>query len=347
MKKIGKVIIGISGGVDSSVSAYLLKEKGYEVIGVTFIQSEENKDTVDMDDAKKICNYLGIEHKIYDISKEFKEEVISYFLEGYKKGITPSPCVICDEKIKIKKLLDICMEENGDYIATGHYCKINRENKFHRPLLEISEDRFKDQSYMLYRVKPESLEKIIFPLFGYKKNEVRSIAEKIGLKVHDKKDSQGICFAKEGYIPYLKEHLKDSIKKGKFIKEDGTVIGEHEGYQLYTVGQRRGLGLKLPEPVFILEIRPETNEIVLGEYEKLKRKKIKLINISLNVPLEELLSLEVIGRPRFSSQGFLGKLLRENDDIYFEYREENYQNSPGQHIVFYYENLVLGGGEIK
>lgn len=344
MKK--KVIIGISGGVDSSVSAYLLKEKGYEVIGVTLIQNKEQLYSQDLKDGKKVCEFLGIKHKVIDISEEFKKEVIDYFIREYSRGKTPSPCVVCDEKIKMKKLLEISEEENGDYIATGHYCHLNNTNEFGKTLLELCEDKRKDQSYMLYRVKPEVLEKIIFPLYGLKKEKVREIAEKIGLIVHDKKDSQGICFAKEGYIEFLKNNLGEKIKPGNYVDENRNILGTHMGYQLYTVGQRRGLGIKYPEPIFILEIIPEKNEIVLGKYEKLKRKEILLDEVSLNIDLDEIKKIDVIGRPRFSSNGFLGNIVEKDEKIYFVYKEENYQNSPGQHLVFYYKDLVLGGGRI-
>lgn len=346
MLKEKRVIVGISGGVDSATTAFILKEQGYEVIGVTLVQSEEQKGSQDLKDAKKVCELLEIEHIILDISSDFKKEVIEYFLEEYSNGMTPSPCVICDEKIKIKVLLKIADEKLAKYIATGHYCNIEKNEKFQKNLLRVSKDPRKDQSYMLYRLKPENLDRIIFPLYGLRKSEVRELAKKIGLTVHDKKDSQGICFAKNGYIEFLRENLKDKIRSGNYIDKNGNIMGEHEGYQLYTLGQRRGLGVIFSRAYFIVEIRPETNEIVLGEYEELKRKRVKLIDVSLHIPLENLENLEVIGRPRFSSEGAPGKILKIDEEIYFEYREENYHNAPGQHLVIYLDNFVLGGGKI-
>lgn len=339
-----KVVIGMSGGVDSSVSAYLLKEQGYEVIGVTFNQSRQMSQ--DFKDAKKVCEKMGITHKVIDIVDDFQKEVIDYFVSEYGKGLTPSPCVICDERIKIKKLIDIANEEGAFYIATGHYCHTEYSETLKTTLLKVPIDLLKDQTYMLYRIKPETLERMLFPLYGIEKNEVREIAKKIGLEVFNKKDSQGICFAQEGYIPFLKSKIGDKIIRGNYVNKDGKIMGEHMGYQLYTVGQRRGLGLKEPRPWFIIEIRPEKNEIVLGEYSDLDRKEVELIETSFNLPMEELLKLNFIAKPRFSSRGLSGHLeLRENR-VFFVYDKVTPQNAPGQHLVLYYEGYVIGGGKI-
>ena len=200
---------------------------------------------------------------------------------------------------------------------------------------------------MLYRLSPDKLERLIFPLKSYSKQEIREIALKIGLEVYDKKDSQGVCFAKEGYKKFLKENLKDEIVKGNYIDKDGNILGQHEGYQLYTIGQRRGLGINLSKPVFITEIKPQTNEIVLGEFSELFTDKVELINYKFSVEYEKLEDLELLARPRFSSTGFYGKLIKNKNKIYFKYNEENTHNAKGQHIVFFYDGFVVGGGEIK
>jgi len=200
---------------------------------------------------------------------------------------------------------------------------------------------------MLYRLAPEKLERLIFPLKPYSKQEIREIALKIGLEVHDKKDSQGVCFAKEGYKEFLKENLKDEIVKGKYIDKEGNILGEHEGYQLYTIGQRRGLGINLSKIVFITEIRAKTNEIVLGEFSELFTNEIELTNYKFAVEYEKIKDLNLLARPRFSSTGFYGKLIKNSDKIYFKYNEENAHNAKGQHVVFFYDNFVVGGGEIK
>nr|WP_255492163.1 tRNA 2-thiouridine(34) synthase MnmA [Cetobacterium sp. 2A] len=346
MGKINKVVIGMSGGVDSSTSAYILKEKGYEVIGVTLVHSDSQKKSQDIVDAKIICDKLNIEHIILDIEKDFKDEVIKYFIEEYSKGMTPSPCVVCDEKIKMKKLLEVADTIGAEYIATGHYCKIEYSEEFKTSLLKISADEKKDQSYMLYRIKPEILKRTLFPLYGYKKEEVREIAKKMGLEVHDKKDSQGICFAQEGYIEFLTRELGEKLKTGNYIDKNGNIMGEHKGYQLYTIGQRRGLGVLFPRAYFITDINPEKNEITLGEYDELLKRKIKLQDAVFNISKEEIVKLELLARPRFSSKGFLGKVVIENDKIYFEFNKANHQSAPGQHLVFYCDGYVLGGGKI-
>ena len=342
-----KVVLGMSGGVDSSISVYLLQKEGYEVIGVTLNHNKEESLKEEIEGAKKVAEFFNIKHRVIDIENIFQREVVENFLEGYSQGITPSPCVICDERVKMKILLDVANEEDAYYVATGHYCSTEYSEDFQKILLKKASDTRKDQSYMLYRLDGESISRLMFPLFKYNKSEIREIAKSIGLEVHDKKDSQGICFAKRGYIDFLKENLKEQIKKGKFVDSFGNVLGEHEGYQLYTIGQRRGLNLKLPRAYFITKIDPITNEITLGEYDELAKQRVELVDFKTPLELEQLLSKELIGRPRFSSTGALGKIVLEDGRIYFEYLEKNLQNAPGQHLVIYYKDFVLGGGMIK
>lgn len=340
-----KVVIGMSGGVDSSVSAWLLKEQGYEVIGVTLNQHLEET-SKDIEDARNVCDKLGIRHIVVNIRKDFENVVIKYFLNGYKNGATPSPCVICDDEIKFKILFEIADNNGANYVATGHYTSVEYCDKFSKYLLKGVHSIIKDQSYMLYRLSSDKLQRLIFPLKPYSKQEIREIALKIGLEVHNKKDSQGVCFAKEGYKEFLKENLKDEIKIGNFIDKKGNILGQHEGYQLYTIGQRRGLGINLSKPVFITEILPATNEIILGKFSELFTNKIELKNYKFNVEIKDLKNLELLARPRFSSTGFYGNLIQENDKLYFKYNEENAHNARGQHVVFFYDGFVMGGGEI-
>lgn len=340
-----KVVLGISGGVDSAVSAKILKEQGYEVTGVTLICHKSQKNSKDILDAKRLCEKIDIEHLIIDVSKKFKKEVIDYFLEEYSKGKTPSPCIICDEKIKIKTLLDIANKKNIYYVATGHYSEISNENKYEKKLLKKSKDLRKDQGYMLYRIK--ELERILFPLSKFEKEEVREKAREYNLEISEKKDSQGICFAKEGYIEFLKNNLKEKIKKGEYIDSQGKVLGIHQGYQLYTLGQRRGLGVLLSKPYFITKINPENNKVSLGEYKELSRKRIELKDFILHIPFEKVEKNIFIGRPRFSSLGFKGKISFENKKVYFEYLNGNCHNAEGQHLVIYDEDFIVGGGIIS
>lgn len=345
MRDKNKIVIGMSGGVDSSVAGYLLKSQGYEVIGVTLNQGGE--DNLEIEAAKEICKYLGIKHIVIDIREIFKKEVIDNFLEGYSNGITPSPCVICDERVKLKLLFQVADRENAEYIATGHYCSVDYIKEFDTLLLKMSINKRKDQSYMLYRLEKEKISRLKFPLHSYEKSEIREIARRINLKVHDKKDSQGICFAKSGYIEFLKENLKGKIKEGNFVDRNGKILGKHKGYQIYTIGQRRGLELKLPRPYFILEIKKDSNEIVLGDYQDLYRKEVELLEFKSLVELKKLIGKKLIGRPRFSSFGNIGEIKIKNNKIFFEYEESTPQLASGQHLVLYYNDFVLGGGIIK
>lgn len=346
-----KVIVGMSGGIDSSVAALLLKQEGYEVIGVTLKHlpdelSENPGKTCcsldDINDAKYTCYKLDIPHYTINVVEEFQRDVMDYFVKMYNEGKTPSPCVICDEKVKIKKLVDFANKMGVKYIATGHYSKKTLNN-----LLLWNKNNKKDQTYMLYRLDKEVVERMIFPLEKYEKERVREIAKENGIHTHNKPDSQGICFAPNGYIPFLQKMLGNNVKKGNFININGEKIGEHIGYQFYTVGQRRGLGLNLGKPFFVLEIKPETNEIVVGDFENLLVKEIEVINYKFHYELNDILNVELIARPRFSSKGLKGKLKIENNKLIFEFENKTHENSEGQHIVFYKEDELIGGGEIK
>lgn len=346
-----KVIIGMSGGIDSSVAALFLKKKGYEVIGITLKHlpdelSENGGKTCcsidDITDAKNVCNHLGIPHYTIDVSEEFKNEVMNYFVEMYNAGKTPSPCIICDEKIKIKKLLEIADKMGADYIATGHYSGKTLENR-----LIWDRENTKDQTYMLYRLDLNVLERMLFPLSGYNKKEIRETAREAGIKIHSKPDSQGICFAPRGYEEFLKSRKEIDIKEGFFKDKAGNVLGKHRGYQLFTVGQRRGLGINLGKVYFIIDIIPEENLIILGDFKDLQKKMVKVINYKFTMELESIEGKEVTARPRFSSKGLTGKIMLKNKEVYFIFDKENAENAEGQHIVFYLDNVLAGGGEIE
>ncbi len=341
-----KVILGLSGGVDSSTSAHILKNDGFEVIGVTLVVSEEQKKSQDLKDARLLAKKLGIEHIVLDIVDEFNEKIVKYFIDEYSKGMTPSPCVVCDEIIKVKKLIEIADSKDAYYIATGHYCEVSKDNIYQKYLFKKPKDLKKDQGYMLYRIDSQIIERMMFPLANYEKITVREKAKQYGLNVFDKKDSQGICFAKEGYLEFLKNKLKDKIEAGNYVDKNGNILGQHQGYQLYTIGQRRGLGVLFSKIYFIIDIIPEKNEIILGDYKELYRKKVELDDFKSHISIEELLKIEVFAKPRFSSQGFYGKVVQEAGKIYFEYLEENPQNAKGQHLVIYKDDLVIGGGKI-
>ena len=342
-----KVVIGMSGGVDSSVSAYLLKKAGYEVLGVTLNHKRNSDLEKEVEAAKGVADFIGIKHIEVDIAEIFEHEVINPFIDGYSKGITPSPCVICDERVKYKILFDIADKYGAYYVATGHYCSVGYNSKYKKYLLKVAKDIKKDQSYMLSRLDTEKLQRLLFPLERYTKSEIREIAKEAKLEVAEKKDSQGICFAKEGYLEFLKKNLDSKIVKGNFVDKNGVILGQHEGYQLYTLGQRRGLNLKKPRPYFIIKINPEKNEIVLGEYEDLTVKEVKLLEYKEAVSLNELQNKVLLGRPRFSSTGALGLLEKRYGEVYFKYLEGNKHSAPGQHLVIYEDGFVLGSGIIS
>lgn len=346
-----KVVVGMSGGIDSSVAAFMLQREGYEVIGVTLKHLPDELSELpgktccsldDINDARYTCYKLGIPHYVLNVTEEFKKEVIDYFIQMYSEGKTPSPCVICDEKVKIKKIVDFANKMGIKYIATGHYSSISKNN-----LLMWESDNRKDQSYMLYRLDKEIMNRFLFPLSGYKKEEIRKIAKENGIHTHSKPDSQGICFAPKGYIDFLEKVLNEKVIEGNFVDINGNVLGKHRGYQFYTVGQRRGLGLNLGKPYFILKIIPEKNEIVVGDFELLKLKTIEVKYPKLHYDLNYFLGKKIIARPRFSSKGLNGELKKVDGKLLFVFDEPTHENSEGQHIVFYFENEVIGGGEIS
>ncbi|VWL84800.1 tRNA 2-thiouridine(34) synthase MnmA [Oceanivirga miroungae] len=346
MIKNKKVIVGMSGGIDSSVTALLLKNEGYEVIGVSIkhLSDEFNRNNNktccsldDINDAKIVCYKLGIPHYVINVEKEFKKEIIKEFISDYKKGLTPNPCVICNEKVKIKTLIDMAKNLGFSYVATGHYARKSEDGYL------LYTNYSKDQSYMLYRLTKEDLDMMLFPLSDMKKSLVREIAKENGIQTHDKLDSQGICFAPDGYDKFLKENL--NLKKGDFIYKD-KVIAQHEGYALYTIGQRRGLNVKLPHPVFITKIDEEKNIIYLGDFEELMVDEVEISDYIFHKKLEDILEKRLFARPRSSSKGRYGILKQKNNELIFKYEDKNHENAKGQHIVFYLNEELIGGGKI-
>lgn len=343
-----KVIVGMSGGIDSSVAAMLLKNQGFEVVGVSLKhlsdEAIKNKNKTccsldDINDARIVCFALGIPHYVINVEKEFTKEVIQEFLREYKLGYTPNPCVICNEKVKIKTLINLSKQLGFDYVATGHYAVKSNEG-----FMFLSES-IKDQTYMLYRIPKEDLDIMIFPLGNMDKTQVRKLAKENNITTHDKKDSQGICFAPDGYEKYLSSHL--DLKEGNFVDKNKNILGKHKGYALYTLGQRRHLGIKSPHPLFITNIDSKTNTITVGSFEDLLIDTIEVFNYIFHKNLNDILEKELIARPRFSSRGLSGKLFIAYDKLFFKYNEKNAQNAKGQHIVFYLNNELIGGGEIK
>ena len=274
------VVVGLSGGVDSSVAAYLLKEQGYDVIGVTMqIWQEEDSCTVEenggccglsaVEDARRVAQKLDIPYYVMNFRKEFQKQVIDYFTREYLEGRTPNPCIACNRYVKWESLLKRSLEIGADYIATGHYARVEQLPNG-RYAIRNSVTAKKDQTYALYNLTQEQLARTLMPVGAYTKDEIRKIAEEVGLLVAHKKDSQEICFVPDNdYAGFIKNSTGKTIPKGNFVLADGKVIGEHQGIIHYTIGQRKGLNLSMGHPVFVTKIRPDSNEVVIGENEDL------------------------------------------------------------------------------
>lgn len=335
---IKRVFLGVSGGVDSAVAACLLKEQGVEVVGVHLVVGEHTKDS----DAKRVCDFVGINYVEIEVKEQFREKIEKPFLQGYQQGETPSPCLWCNPLIKFETLATL-IESDEDAIATGHYAQTIFCETIQQTLLQWKKGYIKDQSYMLYRLTPEILKRLLFPLMNREKSEIREIAKQYGVPVFNKKDSQNLCFAKQGYITYLNQY---SLGKhpGAIVTQSGEVIGTHQGYEQYTLGQRKGLNLQCPTRTFVVDIIPDKNEVVVGSYEMLAMMKVKLREVILHTPIQE--GEIIVGRPRSSSQGSKGTLKKENEKIYFVFETKNYHCSRGQHLVFYTQDHVLIGGGI-
>lgn len=356
MKK--KVAVGMSGGVDSSVAAYLLKEQGYDVIGVT-MQIWQEEDSITMaenggccglsavDDARRVADRLQIPYYVLNFKKEFKENVIDYFIEEYIHARTPNPCIACNRYVKWEALLNRAMELGCDYIATGHYARICRlENG--RFALKKSATVRKDQTYALYNLTQHQLSRTLMPVGEYDKDEIRKIAEDIGLLVANKPDSQEICFVPDNdYASYIKKETGKTFPAGNFIDVNGNILGKHKGIIHYTIGQRKGLGLSLGTPAFVLEIRPDTNEVVIGTNEdtfhsKLAADKVNWMSIT---GLEG--EMKVTAKIRYSHQGAPCILrMTGEDEIECRFQEPVRAITPGQAVVFYDGDIVVGGATI-
>uniref|UniRef100_UPI00402AD20C tRNA 2-thiouridine(34) synthase MnmA n=1 Tax=[Ruminococcus] torques TaxID=33039 RepID=UPI00402AD20C len=353
-----KVVVGMSGGVDSSVAAYLLKEQGYDVIGVTMqIWQEEDVCTVEenggccglsaVEDARRVAAALGIHYYVMNFREEFKKNVIDYFADSYVNGQTPNPCIACNRYVKWEALLKRSISIGADFIATGHYARVEQLSNG-RYALRRSATAAKDQTYALYNLTQEQLKRTLMPVGEYTKEEVRVIAEKIGLLVADKPDSQDICFVQDGnYAAFIEEHTGKKASEGNFVTSDGTVIGRHKGIIHYTVGQRKGLGLALGYPAFVLEIRPETNEVVIGTYEESLTTVVRAKQLNF-MSVEDLKEpLRVFAKIRYNHKGAWCTVERtKEDEVTCCFEEPQRAVTPGQAIVFYDGEYVLGGGTI-
>ncbi len=340
---MARALIALSGGVDSSVAAYLAKEAGYDIIGATMLLKDGAESSVD--DAKNIAKKLGIPFYAFDMREQFKNEIINDFVLSYENGLTPNPCVLCNKKMKFGYLYEKAKELGCDYIVTGHYAKIVEENgEF---CLKKSGNSAKDQSYFLYSIKSEMLPKIIFPLENYSKDEIRKIAAELGFSVANKKDSQDICFIPDGdYAAVIENITGKTYPKGDFVDTNGKPLGLHNGIIRYTIGQRKGLGIALGKPMFVGKKDVINNTVTLCEDSELYSDTLKANQFNwLSEPKEKSFSCKARIRYRHVEQPAIVTV--EGDEVLIKFSEPQRAITPGQSVVLYDGDKVLGGGIIK
>lgn len=354
-----KVVVGMSGGVDSSVAAYLLKEQGYEVIGVTMQIWQDEDQTVQeehggccglsaVDDARRVAWDLEIPYYVMNFKGEFKENVMDYFVDEYVNGRTPNPCIACNRYVKWESLLKRSLEIGADYIATGHYARIEQLPNG-RYALKRSATLSKDQTYALYNLTQDQLAHTRMPVGEYTKEQIRQIAETIELRVANKPDSQEICFIPDNdYTKFIRENTEKTIEEGNFVDISGNVIGRHKGITHYTIGQRKGLNLSLGRPVFVVEIRPLTNEVVIGDSDDVFTRSLKCNELNwmaIDGLHEE--KMRVMAKIRYNHQGAMCTIEEIEDGVVLcEFEEPQRAVTPGQAVVFYDGEYVIGGGTI-
>ena len=347
-----KVLLGMSGGVDSSVSALLLKKSGYEVIGATLelFAGSSCCNISTYIDAKAVCQTLGIPHFTFDYKGEFKKYVIDDFINCYANCKTPNPCIECNKYMKFGLMYEKAKELGCNYIATGHYAKTEYSEEYGRWVLKKSNAGKKDQSYVLWNIPKNLIEHVLFPLAGFEnKDEIRQIARENNLKVANKPDSEDICFVPDGnYKKFLENNSDIEPKKGNIVSSKGEILGKHNGLYNYTIGQRKGLGVSYKVPLFVLGFNKEKNEVIVGEESELYRKEILVEDINLLLVDEITEPMEVEVKTRYSARVAKATITQESDNIIkVIFDEPQRAITPGQSAVFYVGDIVLGGGKIK
>lgn len=362
MSKKGKVLVAMSGGIDSTVAAVLLKNEGYEVIGITMKTWDYNtsggskKETGccsldSINDARQVAVDMGFPHYIIDIREEFGDYVIDNFVDEYLAGRTPNPCVLCNTHIKWEALLKRADAMGCDYIATGHYAQVRQENN--RYIISKGLDHTKDQSYVLWGVSQKCLARTIFPIGNFEKTAIRQMAFDWGYKELAKKaESYEICFVPDndyrGFLKRRVEGLEDKVKGGTFVDTQGKFLGNHEGYPFYTIGQRRGLGVALGEPAFVANIIPETNTVVLGSEDDLKSQNMFVSKLNLVKYSSISDGTEYLTKIRYKDAGSMATFYNESDDtLKVTFALPVKAIAPGQSAVFYEGSDVIGGGIIQ
>lgn len=354
-----KAIIAMSGGVDSSVAALLSKEQGYDCIGVTMKLFSNNDIGIprersccsldDVEDARSVAYKLGIPYYVFNFSEHFEKEVINRFISAYENGTTPNPCIDCNRYLKFDKLYQRAKELKCDFVATGHYARIERDTASGRYLLKKARDADKDQSYVLYSMSQEQLAHTLFPLGGMTKPEVREIAEAHGFVNARKHDSQDICFVQNGsYADFIKKHTGSVYPEGNFVDSAGNVLGHHKGIIHYTVGQRKGLGISLAEPMYVCAVDVGSNTVILGKNSELYTKKLTAKNINLIAlsGIEKPMRMKAKIRYRQAEQ-WATVVQSDSDTLIIEFDEPQRAITKGQAVVLYNGDTVVGGGTIQ
>lgn len=350
-----RAIIAMSGGVDSSVAAYIMKERGYDAIGATLrlftnedagIREKSCCSLSDVEDARAVAHRLGMEYYVFNFSDDFKTEVMDRFVDAYENGRTPNPCIDCNRYIKFKRLLQRAAELERDYVVTGHYAQIEKYND--RYVLKKGVDNTKDQTYVLYSLSQEQLAHTLLPLGGMKKTEVREIAEAQGFINARKRDSQDICFVPDGkYAEFIEQYTGKTYPDGDFVDFDGNVLGTHKGVIRYTRGQRKGLGLALPKPMYVCRTDLDKNLVILGDNADLFSRSLDASDINL-IAVERIdAPIRVQAKVRYSQSAAPATVWQTGEDsIHVEFDEPQRAITRGQAVVLYDDDIVVGGGRI-